>query len=144
MLSSTSRTLTRIFCHLLFLLGSVLFLAPNWAVGNFPWNVSPFVVMTIGGWCLGNAVFAWLSTRIWDWKLIYPSLIYLWLFGLLKLPSCSRSATKSAWDRSWHWSYMVTIGVNVLAAAERIRRCAAASPGHRGGWQADLRAICGV
>src|SRR5919108_5275128 len=84
MLSSTSRTLTRISAVCYLLLGTVLFLAPNWSAGNFPWNVSPFVVMTIGGWCLGNAVFAWQSARLWDWRLTYPSLLYLWLFGLLE------------------------------------------------------------
>ena len=116
MLSSTSRTLTRLSAICYFLLGAVLFLAPNWSAEEFPWNVSPFVVMTIGGWCLGNAVFAWLSARLWDWKLIYPSLIYLWLFGLLETAVLFTFRDKISLGSIVALSYMVTIGVNVLAA----------------------------
>ena len=50
MLSSASRTLTRLSAIGYLLIGTVLFLAPDWASGQFPWNVSSFVVMTIGGW----------------------------------------------------------------------------------------------
>ena len=116
MLSSTSRTLTRISAVCYLLLGAVLFLAPNWSAGNFPWNVSPFVVMTIGGWCLGNAVFAWQSARIWDWKLTYPSLIYLWLFGLFETTVRLAFRDKVSVGSIVALGYMVTIGVNVLAA----------------------------
>jgi hypothetical protein len=72
--------------------------------------------MTIGGWCLGNAVFAWLSASLWDWKLIYPSLIYLWLFGLLEAAVLFTFRDKVSLGSIVAISYMVTIGVNVLAA----------------------------
>lgn len=116
MLSSTSRTLTRVSAICYLLLGAVLFLAPNWSAGNFPWNVSPFVVMTIGGWCLGNAVFAWQSARLWDWKLVYPSLIYLWLFGIFDAIVLIAFRDKVSMGSIVALGYMVTIGVNVLAA----------------------------
>jgi hypothetical protein len=116
MLSSTSRTLTYLSALCYLLLGATLFLAPNWASEDFPWNVSPFVVMTIGGWCLGNAAFAWLSARLWDWKLIYPSLLYLWLFGLLEAAVLFAFRDRVSLGSIVAWSYMLTIGVNVLAA----------------------------
>jgi hypothetical protein len=56
MLSSISRTLTYLSALCYLLVGTVLFLAPGWGSGKFAWNVSPFVLMTIGGWCLGNAL----------------------------------------------------------------------------------------
>jgi hypothetical protein len=120
MLSSRSLTLTRwsAICYLL--LGAVLFLAPNWASANFPWNVSPFVVMTIGGWCLGNSVFAWLSARLWDWKLTYPSLLYLWLFGFFEAAVLFAFRDRVSLGSAVALGYMVTIGVNVLAAASGI------------------------
>jgi len=116
MLSSTSRTLTRISAICYLVLGAVLFLAPNWSAGNFPWNVSPFVVMTIGGWCLGNAAFAWHSARLWDWKLTYPSLLYLWLFGILEAAVLFAFRDKVSVGSTVAFGYMLTIGVNVLTA----------------------------
>ena len=64
MLSPASRWLTRILSALYAALGLILFLAPDWSAANFSWKVSPFVAMTMGGWCLGNAYFAWESARV--------------------------------------------------------------------------------
>ena len=116
MLSSTSRTLTRLSAICYLLLGAVLFVAPNWSADDFPWNVSPFVVMTIGAWCLGNSVFAWQSARIWDWKLTYPSLLYLWLFGLFETAVLFAFRDKVSLGSILAISYMVTIAINVLTA----------------------------
>ncbi len=116
MLSATSRALIRLSAICYLLLGTVLFLAPQWSSGQFPWNVSPFVVMTIGGWCLGNAVFAWQSARIWDWRMIYPSLIYLWLFGLFEGAVLLAFGDRVSVGSLVAFGYMVTIGINVLAA----------------------------
>ena len=116
MLSSTSRTLTRISAICYLVLGAVLFLAPDWSAGNFPWNVSPFVVMTIGGWCLGNSVFAWQSARSWDWSRVYPSLTYLWLFGMFEATVLLAFRDKVSLGSIVALGYIVTIGVNVLTA----------------------------
>lgn len=116
MLSAVSRALVGLSAICYLLLGAVLFLAPTWSSGQFPWNVSPFVVMTIGGWCLGNAVFAWQSARLWEWKLVYPSLIYLWLFGIFEaaVPFAFRDRVDLGSIVSF--GYVLTIGINVLAA----------------------------
>jgi hypothetical protein len=66
------------------LFGAVLFVAPAWSSARFPWNVSPFVTMTIGGWCLGNAWIAWRVARDPSWSRGFGLLAYLWLFGILQ------------------------------------------------------------
>lgn len=116
MLSSASRTLTRLSAISYLLVGTVLFLAPNWASGQFPWNVSSFVVMTIGGWCLGNAAFAWQSARLWDWKLVYPSLIYLWIFGIFEAGVMLAFRDKVNVGSIVAYSYVAAIAINVLTA----------------------------
>lgn len=131
MLSSTSRTLTRLTAICYLLLGAVLFLAPGWAAGNFAWNVSPFVVMTIGGWCLGNAAFAWLSARLWDWKLIYPPLIYLWLFGIFEAAVLFAFRDRVNVGSIVALGYIVTIGINVLAALSGLIDVLRLRPGTR-------------
>jgi hypothetical protein len=116
MLSSLSRSLTYLSAICYLLLGAVLFLAPTWSSGQFPWNVSPLVVMTIGGWCLGNAVFAWQGARLWEWKLVYPSLIYLWLFGVFEATVLVAFRDKVNLGSIVSFGYVLTIGINVLAA----------------------------
>jgi len=116
MLSSTSRTLTYLSGLGYLLIGGVLFLAPDWSAGQFPWNVSSFVVMTIGGWCLGNAVFAWQSARLWDWKTIHPSLTYLWLFGIFDATVMLAFRDKVNLESIVALGYVATVGINVLAA----------------------------
>jgi hypothetical protein len=84
-LSDISRLLTRATSAAFALLGLSLFLAPEWAAINFPWNISPFVAMTMGGWYLGSAAVAWQAARLWRWSTVFPSLIFVWAFGLLEI-----------------------------------------------------------
>jgi hypothetical protein len=72
--------------------------------------------MTIGGWCLGNAVFAWQSARSWDWKTIYPSLTYLWLFGIFDAAVMLAFRDKVNLESIVALGYVAAVGVNVLAA----------------------------
>ena len=81
MLSPASRALTALVALLFAVLGGVLFVAPSWAAGAFPWPVSSFFAMTLGAWLLGSAAFAVEAVRSWEWTLIYPCLFFLWLFG---------------------------------------------------------------
>ncbi|HSB01708.1 MAG TPA: hypothetical protein VLE49_13745 [Anaerolineales bacterium] len=120
MLSSTSRTLTYVSAIGYLLVGTALFLAPNWSAGQFPWNASSFVVMTIGGWCLGNAVFAWQSARLWDWKVVYPSLTYLWLFATFEAAVMIAFRAKVHLDSVVALGYVAMVGVNVLTALSGI------------------------
>jgi hypothetical protein len=101
-------------CYLL--LGALLFFAPGQAASNFAWNVSPFVTMTIGGWCLGNATFAWQSARLWRWELVYHSLIYLWVFGIFEAAVLIAFRDRVNLGSIVAQSYLITIGINVLMA----------------------------
>src|SRR5512147_287724 len=120
MLSSTSRTLTYVSALGYLLVGIALFVAPGWSSKQFPWNASSFVVMTIGGWCLGNAVFAWQSARLWDWRLNYPSLIYLWLFATFEAAVMIAFRSKVHLGSIVALGYVAMIGVNVLSAISGI------------------------
>ena len=84
MLSPLARQLTYATAALYAVLGLVLFLLPNWASPRFAWNVSPFVAMTLGGWCLGNGFAAYVVVRRWRFSLVASGLTYLALFGVLE------------------------------------------------------------
>ncbi|MEO5704841.1 MAG: hypothetical protein ABIZ52_08880 [Candidatus Limnocylindrales bacterium] len=62
MLAPKTRAAIRIASVLYLVLGLVLFAAPTWAASVFPWSVSSFVAMTMGGWALGNGIGAWFAS----------------------------------------------------------------------------------
>jgi hypothetical protein len=62
--------------------GALLFLAPAWSAERFPWTVSPFVAMTIGGWCIGVTCFSWIGGRRGPVGAVLPVLAFVWMFGL--------------------------------------------------------------
>ncbi|MEY2818830.1 MAG: hypothetical protein RL275_2293, partial [Chloroflexota bacterium] len=84
MLTNTSRVLTYMLAALYAVIGAVLFFQPEQQAPIFAWNVTGFMTMTIGGWCLGNAWLAFFTARRWNWQLVYPALAYLWSFGILE------------------------------------------------------------
>jgi hypothetical protein len=49
-----------------------MFAAPSWAARNFPWDISPFVSMTIGAWYVGTGIFALECVRIRRFGTIFP------------------------------------------------------------------------
>src|SRR5262245_37230873 len=65
--------------------GGVLFVAPAWAAERFPWTVTAFVAMTIGGWCLGVTSFSWIGGRHGPLGAVLPVLTFVWLFGASEL-----------------------------------------------------------
>ncbi len=67
------------------LVGAIFFLAPAQSAEQFPWNVSPFVAMTIGAWAIGTGLVGLDSARTWDLPHDYPGLTFLWTFSLLEL-----------------------------------------------------------
>lgn len=116
MLSTISRWLTIVLVALYAVLGIALFVLPGRLSAVFAWNVSPFVTMTIGGWCLGNAWAALVAVRRWQWAQVYPILIYLWLFGILELLIVFIFRDKLRLEHPIAWLYLLTLVVNVLAA----------------------------
>ena len=85
MLSRRTRLITRGTAVAFLVLGLALLVAPAWAAERFPWGVTPFVAMTIGGWCLGTATAAWIGSRAVPVTSVLPVLAYLWAFGAAEL-----------------------------------------------------------
>ena len=116
MLSNISRWLTYTCALLYGILGALLFLFPAQLAPVFAWKVTAFMTITIGGWCLGNAWLAYINARRWEWRLIYSSLIYLWLFGIGELIVLFIFRDKLKLEHPIAWLYFITLIVNVLAA----------------------------
>jgi hypothetical protein len=116
-LSDASRWLTRAMAVAFGLLGLVLFVAPSWSAARFPWGVSDFVAMTMGGWCIGNAVLAWESAHIWRWRSIHPCLLYLWAFAVLQTGVLVWFQDKVDMGVALAWPYVGTLALAVVATA---------------------------
>jgi hypothetical protein len=117
-LSARARQLTGVAGVLYGLLGIVLFVAPGWSAERFPWKVSDFVAMTIGGWALGAAGFCFLAVRDWRWSVVHPLLLFLWVFSISELLVVLWHRDGLVVDAD-HWlsiPYLVTLGVTGLAA----------------------------
>ncbi|RPI32457.1 MAG: hypothetical protein EHM70_08905 [Chloroflexota bacterium] len=116
MLSQTSRFLTYLTAVLYAITGAALFFFPETIAPVFAWKVTPFMTMTIGGWALGNAWLAWITARRWEWGLVYTSLIYLWLFGLLETAVLFAFRSRLVLGHPIAWLYLATLSVNVITA----------------------------
>lgn len=116
MLTNLSRFLTYSTALLYAVLGAILFVIPEQIAPVFPWKVSAFVTITIGGWCLGNAWLAFLAARRWRWDLVYSALFYLGLFGALETGVVILFSAKLQLGHPIAWLYLATLGVNLLAA----------------------------
>jgi hypothetical protein len=114
-LSLLARQLTRVVGVLFALLGLALYVAPGWAAANFPWKVSPFVAMTMGGWYLGMAYFAWEGARVWRWPAIFASMATLWLFCLLEAGVLIVHRGLVRLDATLGWPYVGVLAVAVVA-----------------------------
>ncbi len=116
MLSNTSRLLTYLNAALYAVLGAFLFFMPEALAPAFAWKVTAFMTMTIGGWCLGNAWLAFFAARRWDWRRVYPALIYLWVFGVGELIVLYLFRAKLVLTHPIAWLYLFTLMANVVAA----------------------------
>lgn len=116
MLSNTSRWLTYLTAILYAILGLLLFIFPGQLAPVFAWKVTPFMTMTIGGWCLGNAWLVWITARRWSWGLVYTALIYLWTFGLGELIVLYVFRERLVLAHPIAWLYLITLVINVIAA----------------------------
>ena len=114
-LSEATRRLTVISGAAFALLGLVLYLAPAWAAPRFAWLVTPYITMTIGAWCLGNAVVAVHAARRWRWGSVYPLLFYLWSFSVLETLVLVRFRDKVALGASLAWPYFVALALGLAA-----------------------------
>ena len=116
MLSNTSRWLTYLLAVLYTVLGALLFFLPESLAPVFAWKVTPFMAMTIGGWCLGNAWLAWVTARRWRWDLVYSSFLYLWIFGIGELLVLFNFRNALVLAHPIAWLYFITLLINTAAA----------------------------
>jgi hypothetical protein len=125
MLSNSCRLLTYVTAGLYGVLGLLLFVFPRHMAADFAWKVTPFMTMTIGGWCLGNAWLAWSVARRWTWSLVYPAFVYLAVFGFGELGVLLWFRHKLVLDHAIAWLYLVALIANaalvVLVALEAAR-----------------------
>lgn len=117
MLAPKTRAAIRIGSLLYLALGLVLFAGPGFAASTFPWSVSPFVAMTIGGWLLGNGVALWFASGPGPAPRVMPVLAYVAAFSAFELlvVIAFRGALKL--DVLLAIPYLVTLGVSLVAAA---------------------------
>ncbi len=115
MLSAPLRTLLLITAAIFAAFGAVLFVAPTWAAPRFPFEASPFAVMTAGSWFLGGAFLAWWSVRDARWAVVYPGIIYVAALPILEtgvliahLDEVESSVVT--------WSYVAVLAVGVVTA----------------------------
>jgi hypothetical protein len=138
-LSVRTRFLTRLAAVAFGLIGAVFFLAPGYSATNFPWNVSEFVAMTIGGWCLGTAIIAWEAARLARYPLVYPMLVYLWAFSIGEIAVVVAFASVLRTDANLTIPYLGALGIALLAtisglAELALQRPRLRQPGRRPGW----------
>lgn len=116
MISATVQRLNYGLAVLYGLLGLVLFVAPDWSAANFSWKISPFVAMTMGGWCLGNAYFAWETARLGRWTAVYLLQLYLGVFGLLETAVLLLFRAKLILNVPLALPYISALGLTVITA----------------------------
>jgi hypothetical protein len=97
--------------------GIPLFVAPSWASERFAWNVSPFVAMTAGAWCLGSAVFAAWAVLDRRWKAIRPCVLYVLAFGVSQLGVALYEEELLRTDVALSWPYLTALGLSVVGGA---------------------------
>lgn len=116
MASSAIHLLIRLLAFLYAILGLLLFFAPEWSSVNFSWKISPWVAMTIGGWCLGNAFIAGTIARVRHWSAVYTSTVYMWSFGILQSIVLIIFRDRLLLNGPLAWIYITALAVNVLFA----------------------------
>ena len=114
------------------LLGAVLFVAPSWSAHHFPWHVSPFLAMTMGGWYVGTAAYAGSAARHWRWTSAYALLLYVWAFGIGQgiLLAIHTDVIRSS--ATLTWPYVAVFGLAGVSAVVGIADALRVRPGMDG------------
>jgi len=96
--------------------GLGFFLLPEYAAENFPWHVSPFVAMTIGGWTLGAGMMALDAIRGGSVTRFRPVILALWAFALLELIVVGASLGALRTDHWLTWPYLLAMVLGLASA----------------------------
>ena len=114
-LSAPLRTLLLITAAIFAAFGAVLFVAPTWAAPRFPFEASPFAVMTVGSWFLGGAFLAWRSVRDARWPIVYPGIIYVAALPILETGVFIAHLDEVV-SSVVTWSYVAVLAVGIVTA----------------------------
>lgn len=113
-LSRQARVLLAVAGVLYILTGLPLFLAPTWASQRFAWNVSPFVAMTAGAWCLGTAAFALYAVSHRRWSAIRPCVVYPFAFGVSQMALALYELERLRTGETLTWPYLTALGLSIV------------------------------
>jgi hypothetical protein len=114
-LSPPLRTLLLITAAIFAVFGAVLFVAPTWAAPRFPYEASPFAVMTAGSWFLGGAFLACKAVRDERWSMVYSGIIYVAALSILEA-AVFVAHIDDAQSSVVTWSYATALTVGVVTA----------------------------
>lgn len=117
MLRLVARLLLGVGAAAFLVIGVPAFLAPSWAVGEFPWTVGPFLTQTIGGWSLGTAAISIHAVVGGPSRRLYGLLIYLGLFGVGQLAVVAAFAGRLQVGHLLTWPYLIGLAALALGAA---------------------------
>ena len=116
-LAPRTRAAIRIGSLLYVVFGIVLFAAPEWSASAFPWNVTPFVAMTIGGWAIGNGVATWFASAQGPATRVMPVLVYLAAFAAAQLLVVIAFRGALQPGAVLTIPYLITLGFTLIASA---------------------------
>ena len=97
-------------------IGAVFFVAPGWSADEFPWRVSHFLAMTMGGWYLGSAAFAWTAARSHTLSRVHAVFAYLWLFSLGQASLLLIHHDVIRTDAALTWPYVAAVTIAAVAS----------------------------
>jgi hypothetical protein len=108
--------------------GLIFFAFPVYSAATFPWKVTDFMAMTIGGWTLGIGLMAVHTAWRGAFATHYPALILVWAFSLLELVVVVAFLGLLKTDNWLTWPYLLSLvlgtasgvaGVSVLWGMRR-------------------------
>lgn len=112
-----ARTGFRLVAVLYAVVGVPWFFSPTQSAGRFPWSVTPFMAMTIGAWCLGNAWVCLVAARVRRWALVRALVVYLLAFGLTQVGVLVWFRDRLETGRPLTWPYVAALGATVVVGA---------------------------
>lgn len=117
MLAPRTRAAIRIGSLLYLALGLVLFAAPEFSASAFPWHVSAFVAMTLGGWLLGNGAALWFASAPGPATRVMPVLAYVAAFAALELLIVIAFRNALQLSVLLAIPYLIVLGMSLISAA---------------------------
>lgn len=112
-----ARTGLRLVALLYAVVGVPWFVSPTAWADRFPWSVTPFMAMTIGAWCIGNAWVCLVAARVRRWALVRAMVVYLLAFGVTQSAVLVWFRDRLVTDQPLTWPYVGAIAGTVIVGA---------------------------